>query len=201
MGSGISDISDTAKKPGEYPVFCYFRERVGALSVVCVRKYPVAVTNTFYLQKYMQTEYLTMWEASKVCSYSQEYLSLLARKRLLRAVKKENKWLTTIPWLTEYLADKKPDEVIISRGKAHQLVAQKRGVLPQKYVVITLAIFFVSIIVVAIFSQMSKRISLLEAENSALSRAQADALAGFDPSVLETFPEKGPPESGSKLSP
>lgn len=140
-----------------------------------------------------------MWEASKVCSYSQEYLSLLSRRQLLKAVKKENKWLTTIPWLTEYLADKKPDEVIISRGKAIQLLAEKRGGVFGKYWALAAAIFFVLIIGAVIFSHMSNKISLLEAQNSAMSRAQADALAGFDPSVLATFQEKGPPESGNRL--
>lgn len=147
----------------------------------------------------MKTEYLTMWEASKVCSYSQEYLSLLSRRQLLKAVKKENKWLTTIPWLTEYLADKKPDEVIASQEKATQLFGEKRGDIQRKYWVIAIAAFFVLIIGSVIFSHMSNKISLLEAKNSAMSRAQADALAGFDPSVLETFQEKGPPESGNRL--
>lgn len=144
----------------------------------------------------MTTEYLTMWEASKVCSYSQEYLSLLSRRRLLKAVKKENKWFTTIPWLTEYLADKKPDEVIISQKKATQLFEKKRGELYGKYWVMAIAVFMVLIVAVAIFSQMSNKISELEAKNIAVSRASADALAGFDSSVLEV---KSPPVLGSKL--
>lgn len=135
-----------------------------------------------------------MWEASKVCSYSQEYLSLLSRRRLLKAVKKENKWLTTIPWLMEYLADKKPDEVVVSREKAAQLFEEKRSGTRGKYWAIALAAFLVLIVVATVFSQMSNKISALEAENRAVSRAQADALAGFDPSVLEA---KGPPASGS----
>ncbi|MDP2837688.1 MAG: hypothetical protein Q8O53_00215 [Candidatus Moranbacteria bacterium] len=148
----------------------------------------------------MKTEYLTMWEASKVCSYSQEYLSLLSRRQLLKSVKKENKWLTTIPWLTEYLADKKPDEVIISREKAAQLFEEKRGGMHGEYWVIAIAVLSVLIVAVAIFSQMSNKISELEAKNSAVSRAHADALAGFDPSVLETFEAKSPPALGSKSS-
>lgn len=144
-----------------------------------------------------QTEYLTMWEASKICSYSQEYLSLLARRRLLKAVKKENKWFTTIPWLTEYLADKKPDEVIISREKATALVREKRSGIRREYGLFVTAAFFLFIIVVAIFVQMSNKISLLEAENRAVIRAQADALAGFDPSVLETMEAKNSPPADS----
>lgn len=114
-------------------------------------------------------------------------------------MKKENKWLTTIPWLTEYLADKKPDEVIISERKATQLFEEKRGQVYGKYWIIAIAIFFVLIAAVVIFSfsQMSNKISELEAEArySAVSRARADALAGFDSSVLEA---KSPPASGSK---
>ncbi len=86
-----------------------------------------------------------MWEASKVCSYSQEYLSLLSRRQLLKAVKKENKWLTTTQWLTEYLADKKPDEVIASREKAARLFEEKRGGIKREYVVIAIAVFSVLI--------------------------------------------------------
>jgi len=148
----------------------------------------------------MKTEYLTMWEASKVCSYSQEYLSLLSRRQLLKAVKKENKWLTTTQWLAEYLADKKPDEVIASRKKAARLLGEKREGVRREYVVIALAAFSVLIVAAAIFSQMSNKISALEAENNAVSRARADAMAGFDPSVLETLEAKSPPVLGSKSS-
>jgi hypothetical protein len=117
----------------------------------------------------------------------------------LKAVKKENKWLTTVPWLTEYLADKKPDEVIASRREATRLFEEKRGGIQRKYWAVVVTVFFVLIIGAVIFSQMSNKISALEAENSAMSRAQANALAGFDPSVLETFQAKGPPESGDRL--
>lgn len=133
-----------------------------------------------------------------MCSYSQEYLSLLSRRRLLKAVKKENKWFTTVLWLTEYLADKKPDEVVISRKKATQLFEEKRGGTHGKYWAMVSAAFLVLIVVVAIFSQMSNKISELKAEarNSALSQARADALAGFDPSVLEV---KSPPKLDSQV--
>lgn len=135
----------------------------------------------------MNTEYLSMWDASKLCSYSQEYLSLLSRRGLLKAEKKGHKWLTTISWLNEYLADKKPDEVIVSLGKTSQLSEEKRSELSGKswMMAITLTISFALIVAVVILSQMSNRISELEAKNNAVSRAQANALAGFDSSVLE----------------
>lgn len=135
----------------------------------------------------MNTEYLSMWDASKLCSYSQEYLSLLSRRGLLKAEKKGHKWLTTIPWLNEYLADKKPDEVIASQRKTAQLFEKKRSKFFGEYwmMAITLTISFALIVAVVILSQMSNRISELEAKNNAVSRATADALAGFDSSVLE----------------
>ena len=50
-------------------------------------------------------------EAAKLCSYSQEYLSLLARKGELKAKKINRKWHTRNEWLAEYItahpADKK----------------------------------------------------------------------------------------------
>ncbi len=135
----------------------------------------------------MNTEYLSMWDASKLCSYSQEYLSLLSRRGLLKAEKKGHKWLTTISWLNEYLADKKPDEVIISQGKTTQFFEKRKNELSGKYwlIAITLVLSLILIVTAVIFSQMSDRISELEAKNNAVSRAQADALAGFDSSVLE----------------
>lgn len=42
-------------------------------------------------------------EAAKQCSYSQEYLSLLARRGELQAIKKGRNWYTTLKWLREYV--------------------------------------------------------------------------------------------------
>ena len=42
-------------------------------------------------------------EASKKCSYTQEYLSLLARRGELKAVKKQGKWYTSDGWLENYI--------------------------------------------------------------------------------------------------
>ncbi len=58
-----------------------------------------------------QTEdrmYITLKEASKYCSYSSEYLSLLARKGVIAAVKMNNKnWMTTKEAIEEYIKTKK----------------------------------------------------------------------------------------------
>lgn len=156
----------------------------------------VAAT-AFYSQKYMQIEYLTMWEASKVCSYSQEYLSLLSRKRLLKAIKKENKWLTTVPWLTEYLVDKKPDEALALEKKVSQVLEAKRSGIHKGYLAVAIAVTLILMVAAIVFSQMSSKISTLEATNRAMSQARADALAGFDPSVLDVLEETAPSESGN----
>lgn len=58
-----------------------------------------------------QTEekmFITLKEASKYCDYSSEYLSLLARKGRLAAVKINNKdWMTTIDAIEEYINTKR----------------------------------------------------------------------------------------------
>ncbi|MBU0629045.1 MAG: Fic family protein [Nanoarchaeota archaeon] len=48
-------------------------------------------------------EYISLTEASKLCPYSQEYLSLLARKGTLESIKIKRNWVTTRKALGEYL--------------------------------------------------------------------------------------------------
>jgi len=59
-----------------------------------------------------QTEdkmFISLKDASKYCDYSAEYLSLLARKGRLAAIKMNNKdWMTTRDAVEEYLRNKKP---------------------------------------------------------------------------------------------
>ena len=47
--------------------------------------------------------YLSLTEAGEISGYSQEYLSLRARQKKLRAVKMGRNWVTTREWLDEYL--------------------------------------------------------------------------------------------------
>ena len=46
--------------------------------------------------------YISLQEATKYCSYSQEYLSLRARQGSLEAVKFGRNWVTKKEWLKEY---------------------------------------------------------------------------------------------------
>jgi len=48
-------------------------------------------------------EYISLKDASKLCSYSQDYLSLRARQGKLKAVKIGRNWMTTKEWLNQYI--------------------------------------------------------------------------------------------------
>lgn len=47
--------------------------------------------------------YISLREAARYCSYSQDYLKLRARQGKFRAVKIGRNWVTTKEWLAEYL--------------------------------------------------------------------------------------------------
>ncbi|MEK7627410.1 MAG: hypothetical protein AAB397_02405, partial [Patescibacteria group bacterium] len=49
-------------------------------------------------------KYISLYEASTLCFYSQDYLSLRARQGKLKAIKIGRNWMTTAEWLTEYTA-------------------------------------------------------------------------------------------------
>ncbi|MCH8741569.1 helix-turn-helix domain-containing protein [Patescibacteria group bacterium] len=48
-------------------------------------------------------KYIFLQKAAEYCSYSQEYLSLLARKGKLKAIKIGNDWVTKREWVEEYV--------------------------------------------------------------------------------------------------
>ena len=50
-------------------------------------------------------DYISLLEASKLCDYSQEYLSLRARQGKLKAVKLGRNWVTTKEWLNKYIKE------------------------------------------------------------------------------------------------
>jgi len=66
------------------------------------------VTTKEWLEEYLwrvkeESKFISLQEATKYCSYSQDYLSLLARLEKLRSVKIGRNWVTTKVWLQEYL--------------------------------------------------------------------------------------------------
>ena len=50
--------------------------------------------------------FINLMEAAKYCDYSQEYLSLLARKGRIAAVKINKNWMTTREAIEEYIGTK-----------------------------------------------------------------------------------------------
>ena len=50
-----------------------------------------------------KNDLISLQEASQSCGYSQEYLSLRARQKKLKATKLGRNWVTTREWLKEYV--------------------------------------------------------------------------------------------------
>ena len=48
--------------------------------------------------------YISLFEASKLCSYSEPYLRLRARQGKLKSIKLGKKWMTTARWIDQYSA-------------------------------------------------------------------------------------------------
>ncbi len=47
-------------------------------------------------------KYITLFEAAKLCSYSEPYLRLRSRQGKLKSIKLGKKWMTTSAWLDDY---------------------------------------------------------------------------------------------------
>lgn len=109
-----------------------------------------------------------MAEATNICSYDQEYLSLLARRGLLQAEKIGKKWYTTREWLNEYLQKNRPNEII----RNEKNINQKTDELLKNPKIVKWSLISIGLIgVIAIFSywNMNRRINQLEqktAENA-----------------------------------
>jgi hypothetical protein len=69
---------------------------------------------------------ISLEAATKFCNYSQEYLSLRARRKKLRAVKIGRAWMTTKEWIEEYL--KKVDEYkyILDQKRSRSVIEEKK---------------------------------------------------------------------------
>ena len=98
-----------------------------------------------------------MSEAAKLCSYDQEYLSLLARKGELKAEKIGRNWYTTVEWLNDYIKAKKPNEII-----KESLSDVRENIKKRAWYVWALGILLVMTGLLAIFLYFSNRIKSLE---------------------------------------
>lgn len=64
-------------------------------------------------------KYISLMDATKLCNYSQEYLSLRARRGKLKAVKNGRNWFTTKEWLDQYIVktEKYKEELILKNNQ------------------------------------------------------------------------------------
>ncbi len=109
----------------------------------------------------MKEKLISMSEAAKLSPYEQEYLSLLARRGELKAEKVGRNWFTTVDWLNEYIATKKPSEVISDEKPAKKF----RFGLSEK--MIWISFFAISLMVLSgalIFHMMFKKVSDIESK-------------------------------------
>ncbi len=74
-------------------------------------------------------DYITLKEATKFCGYSQEYLSLRARKGKLKSVKLGRNWVTKKEWLEEYLSGVQDYNNYIKTIKAKKKKALKKRMI------------------------------------------------------------------------
>src|SRR3989338_2148850 len=75
----------------------------------------------------IKAQYISLLEAAKISSYSQEYLSLRARQGKLRAEKIGRNWVTTKEWLAAYT---ETAETFKNNGYHHELVERVKYVAP-----------------------------------------------------------------------
>ena len=79
-------------------------------------------------------EYITLFQATKICSYSEPYLRLRARQGKLKSIKLGKKWMTTADWISDYVMRAKEwnDRVAAKKSLAEQnLLVGDPGEKPQ----------------------------------------------------------------------
>jgi len=77
--------------------------------------------------------YITLTDASKLCDYSQEYLSLRARQGKLKAVKQGRNWVTTKEWLDKYIQEFSEVEEIESEVEEIEYVSLQEAAKKTPY--------------------------------------------------------------------
>jgi hypothetical protein len=107
----------------------------------------------------MNNEYISMAQATEICTYDQEYLSLLARRGLLQAEKIGKKWYTTREWLNNYLQKNRPNEII----RNEQETGQKTDKFFKNSKILKRSLISISIIsLILVFSYIIHRLNQLE---------------------------------------
>lgn len=118
------------------------------------------------IYEYMENkEFISMAEAANLCTYDQEYLSLLSRRGLLQAEKIGKKWYTTREWLNNYLRENRPNEVIAQDKKRVKEIKNLIS-LPQAFRWLFITILAVAIVGFFSYQYAVQRINKLEQKAS-----------------------------------
>jgi len=70
---------------------------------------------------------ISLQDATKFCNYSQEYLSLRARRKKLKAVKVGRNWMTTKEWIDAYLKRVGDYKEILEQKQAAKKIAENKN--------------------------------------------------------------------------
>ena len=120
-----------------------------------------------------------MAEASKLCPYTQEYLSLMARRGLIQAKKIGRNWYTNVDAINEHIKQIKPEEMManIQGNDSNRLQKQKEIKANRiKYPNFRLALIYTSLVLIVafmVYSQVSDKIAENESKkqkSSTISR-------------------------------
>ena len=79
--------------------------------------------------KQEKPDYISLQEATKYCSYSQEYLSLRARQGKLKAVKIGRNWLTKREWVEDYTNTNRAKNLKIKSRKVSDIRNKSKHII------------------------------------------------------------------------
>ena len=146
-----------------------------------------------------RSEYISLKEATKYCSYSQDYLSLRARQGKLKAVKIGRNWVTKKEWVEQYLKNLKSFPKKRKKSSAQYSQVQNKipfSELQKKNLILGFRVLVVMniLLMVGILFFLWKNqteYALGQIKDNYLSKEIAIALVSEDPSAsaFETFQE------------
>ena len=133
--------------------------------------------------------FISLAEASKLCSYSQDYISLLARRGLIGADKMGRNWVITRRALFDYIEKNSADKKGNKKGR---LVAEEKVRLFIQNNVLTIQI---SELIVKLNNSVKRQLSRLpeirqkiaQKGSAFLGRASSKSRALFSPLALKRF--------------
>jgi predicted HAD superfamily phosphohydrolase len=109
----------------------------------------------------MNKKYISMAEAAKLSPYTQEYLSLMARRGLIRAKKIGRNWYTNVDAINEHIKQIKPEEMAINIQNNNRLEKQEKiKAIRTKYPNFRLALIYTSLVLIVaflVYSQVSNK--------------------------------------------